>query len=76
MRWAVLFIINGLGSLILPARPCAGLVPVIYRRELIKNVELNQELAFTEFVQMFNQVLNFLIGQDGTPRWHQYRFVD
>ena len=36
MRFAVFFIINGLWPLIMPALPCAGLVPVIYRRELIR----------------------------------------
>ena len=34
MRFAVFFIINALWPLIMPALPCAGLVPVIYRREL------------------------------------------
>jgi len=35
MRFAVFFIINALWPLIMSALPCAGLVPVIHRRELI-----------------------------------------
>ena len=35
MRFAVIFISNGLRPLMMPAHPCAGPVPVIYRRELV-----------------------------------------
>jgi len=38
MRFAVFFIINALWSLIMPALPCAELIPVIYGREQLREI--------------------------------------
>jgi len=58
MRFAVFFIIIGFGPLIMPALPCAGLVPVIYRRELDKHTPGEKNCKSKLNSSKFNFILN------------------